>query len=434
MTDVVLAPDTWTAVLAAGRRTKARADAFAALLPNNSTIELHDGGGLIRAITTGAWTVGSVQADGRYPIRPGTFTDPATGAGTPTLAIVKDAGGDEVCRMSAGVGSGTFRLANALEASTAINAGQFVLLYATDDAPEEPPPEEPPPEPTGEWIAVALTDMRRSNYTGTYVGSYAPTDDTYWGANPSFSFNTRAALQIGRYARGVEAFNPAINPDYSEVTWVTDPVALTLEPPRMLPWATMHLSDTYQDDHLTGWINNTRCQIWDWHLWIKSKATGQWNLILNTNALAGNGYDARYNPMGSQYLDIRTESNGLRSVRIINSASAPYAGYYTAHTWAGFGSIVAADVADVVVCFKASLVMHNPALADDRAFTRYLLAAGCDYYPASGGVYVAWPGVGYSRHKFVTARYPDYQWHVLHTMTEAQFEAPGGYPTAMEGK
>lgn len=430
MTDVVLAADTWTAVLATTRRTKARAEAFAALLPNNSTIELHDGSGLIRTITTGAWSVGSVQADGRYPIIPGTFTDPATGSGTPTLAIVKDDAGDEVCRMSAGVGSGTFRLANALSGGTAINKGSFVLLYATDDEPPEPP-EEPV---LSDWVTVALEDMRRQDYTGTYVGSYAPTDDTYWGASPSFSFNTRAALQIGRYARGVEAFNPAINPDYSEVAWVTDPVALTLEPPRLLPWSTLHLSDTYQSDHLPGWINNTRCKIWDWHLWIKSKATGQWNLVLNTNNLAGSGYDARYNPMGSQYLDIRTESDGLRSVRIINDAGAPYAGYYTAHTWPGFGTIVPADVADVMVCFRASLVLHNPALTDDRTLTRYLLAAGADYYPASGGVYVAWPGVGYSRHKWVTARWPEYQWHVLHTMTEAQFEAPGGYPTAMEGK
>lgn len=430
MTDVVLTEATWTAILAEERRSQARAAAFAALLPNNSTIELHDGSGLIRTITTGAWSVGSVQADGRYPIIPGIFTDPATGSGTPTLAIVKDDLGAEVCRMSAGVGTGTFRLANALVAATPITRGSFVLQYATDDEPEEPPEE---PVET-DWVTTALTDMRRADYSGTYVGSYAPTDDTYWGANPGYSFNTRAALQIGRYARGVEAFNPAINPDYAEVTWVTDPVALTLEPPRLLPWSTCHLSDTYKSDHLPGWINNTRLQIWDWHLWIKSKATGQWNLVLNTNTLGGNGYDARYNPLGSQYLDIRTESNGLRSVRIINDAGAPYAGYYTAHTWAGFGTIVPSDVADVLVCFKASLVLHNPALADDREFTRYLLAAGADYYPPSGGVYVAWPGVGYSRHKFVTARWPDYQWHVLHTMTEAQFEAPGGYPTAMENK
>ena len=429
MTDVVLTEATWTAILAEERRSQERAAAFAALLPNNSTIELHDGGGLIRTITTGAWSVGSVQADGRYPIVPGTFADPATGSGTPTLAIVKDSGGDEVCRMPAGVGSGTFRLANALSGGTAINKGSFVLLYATDDEPAEEPEE---PVET-DWVEIALSDMRRPDYVGTYTGSYSPNDDTFWGANPVWSFRTRAMLQRGRYALP-EAFNPAVNPDYSEVTWVTDPVAINLVPTRILPWIVCHLSDTYESDHLTGWNNNTRCQVWDWHLWIKSKSTGQWSLLLNNNVLGGNGYDARYNPLGTQYLDIRTESNGLRSVRVINDASAPYAGYYTPHCWCGFASITASDIADIMICVKTSLVVHDPTKADDRAYTRYLLSAGGDYYPPSGGITVAWPAIGMSRMKWVEARWPDYQWHVLHTMTESQFEAPGGYPTAMENE
>jgi hypothetical protein len=31
----------------------------------------------------------------------------------------------------------------------------------------------------------------------------------------------------------------------------------------------------------------------------------------------------------------------------------------------------------------------------------------------------------------VTAKYPDWQWHVMHTMTEAQFNATNGYPSAL---
>ena len=181
MTDVVLTADAWTTVLATTRRTKARADAFAALLDAGSTIELHDGGGLIRAVTTGAWTVGAVQAEGRYPIRPGTFTDPETGAGTPTLAICKDSLGDEVCRFSAGVGSGTLRLANALAADTPITRGTFVLLYSTDDIPViDPDPEEPPPV-VEDWQDVLVSDMALYHDGPSRTLQWIPTWGSNWG-------------------------------------------------------------------------------------------------------------------------------------------------------------------------------------------------------------------------------------------------------------
>lgn len=144
----------WTARLAQPARTKARADATAAAM-GVGTLELKSGGTVLRTITVAAWTVGAVQSDGRYPLRPGAFTDPETGAGTPDTAVFKDADGDWMIELTAGVGSGEFRLANALTEIEPISRGVFVVLDSTDDIPVQPP--DPPVE--GRIVAAGSSSI-----------------------------------------------------------------------------------------------------------------------------------------------------------------------------------------------------------------------------------------------------------------------------------
>jgi hypothetical protein len=102
--------------------------------------------------------------------------------------------------------------------------------------------------------------------------------------------------------------------------------------------------------------------------------------------------------------------------------------------WHGYGSPTAIDpydVADVLVSTKVSLVIDDTDGPDDRAASRFMVAVGADYYPNTA--LAVYPGVGTSRHKLVTARWPDFQYAVMHTMTEAQFNAAGGYPSAFAG-
>lgn len=426
MTSVVLAPDTWSAVLATTRRTRARAESIAALMPASGTLKLYSGASatslsgatLIRTITVGAWSVGDLQADGRYPLVPGTFTDAGTGSGTPNWAVFSDNLGTEVFRCPAGVGEGVFQLSAPLSGGAPITRGSFVLLLATDDVPVTPPS-------GSAWIDVALSDMRRPGWAGSYLGSYSANDDVLWGRSAvSYSSQSeRAQLSMGRYASPT-AFT-STNPDYFELGWISDPAVLNATWGRLIFWNQVYLSNTYRDSHLPGFVNNTRVVSFNHQVWIKRKSTGTWDqIVFQPMNLGGEAWSATFRVAGdSGDFDIRTETFGFRSVRPVMDATAPNVPYWVPHGYIGLVGINGADIAEVISTQAAALTLHDPSGADDRDYARFLLACGADYYPTTGSLSV-YPGVGTSRHKFVTAKWPNYQWHVMHTMTEAQFDPP----------
>lgn len=427
---VVLSASTWTALLAAAKRSAARANAFANELPTGSHIKLYSGASLsslasatlIRTIETGAWSVDPITADGRYPIRPGTFTDPATGAGTPNLAVITDETDAEVARVTAGVGSGVLRLSEPIAESSALTPGSFALILQTSDVPS------PPPAGGSAWSDVAIRDMRKVDWTGTYMTSYAANDDTLWGRNSRYysSQSERGQLSMGRYPSDV-AFTTT-NPDYPEISWAASTFS-GVNWGRINVWNQIYLGETYKDSHVTGWVNNTRVMCWDFQVWIKRKSTGGWVRVARTDYMGGEAWDVTFGTLGAaSKFDLRSEvETGYPSVRMVLDAGAPYVPYWVPHGYAGLTAINAADVADVLVSHKSALVVHSTLVDDDREFSRFYLACGADYYPASGTL-PFYPGVGTSRHKLVSAKWPSYQYHVMHTMTQAQFEANGGYP------
>lgn len=283
------------------------------------------------------------------------------------------------------------------------------------------------------WTEVAVSDMRIPGYGGTYPTSYAATDDTWWLRNSTSSQNRRASLVQGRYATPT-AFTTT-NPDYAaELSYyaANDPIRSTTWT-RIQYWNQLVLSGTYRNLHTAGWENNTRVMVWDAQLWVRSASTGLFTLRYSSNTPGGDVWTPNFGtPFAkeSNNADWRIEtSTGYPSMRLVSTPDN--SSYYF---WHGYGSVTAItgpDVSDVLVTTKAALVLDDPDAVDDRRFSRFMFNVGADYYP--GTSLAVYPGVGTSRYKFVRAEYPNFQYFVMHTMTEAQFNATNGYPSVFNG-
>lgn len=285
----------------------------------------------------------------------------------------------------------------------------------------------------GSWIDVGLSDMRKVGWSGSYATSYAANDDILWGRNSrSYSSQSeRASLAMSHYPNST-AFT-STNPDFAlELSYLSGSAFVTANWGRIIFWNQIFLSQTHKNNHLPGYTGNSRVAMFDTRIYVKSLA-GTWSRLVMTNSLSGAGYGADFSYSPSAQTDSRIESGtGYRSARPVPDAGAPGVPYWIWHGYTGLTTINKNDIAQVLVCQKAQLVLHNPAGTDDRDYARFLMAVGADYYPATGS-FDWYPGIGTSRHKYVTAKAPAYQWHVMHTMTEAEFNAAGGYPAELAG-
>jgi hypothetical protein len=298
------------------------------------------------------------------------------------------------------------------------------------------------------WLDVAISDMRKPGdnsaefSAGYQPGSFAPNDappSGRRGANNTANQSSqwlRAQLSQGRYA-SPDAFNPAINPHYAEISWITNETVKTQPWPEVLIWNQIYLADPWRQNHLPGWINNTRVGSWDHQLWLKLKSTGQWVRWSFSDSISGHAIrpDFREELFDGSMTDVRTEAGtGYKSIRLVYDQYAPLAPefpYWAFHGYSGGRkSIDGPDIADIVISQRSSLFVHDPYYADDRDYARFLLAIGADYYPPPGAPYL-YPAVGTSRHKLVTAKWPNWQYHVCHSMTEPQIRA--SYPSFFVG-
>ena len=131
MSSPTLTAASWISFLA-GSTAAERAAAWAAF--GVDTIEFLDASdSVIRTVTCGAWTVGTEQS-GSYPVTPGTYTDSATGSGTPVTAVFK-AGSTEKWRCSCGTAESNFyRLRANIVAGVKIVRGGFGVLIGPPPA------------------------------------------------------------------------------------------------------------------------------------------------------------------------------------------------------------------------------------------------------------------------------------------------------------
>lgn len=282
---------------------------------------------------------------------------------------------------------------------------------------------------------VALEDMRRPGAGSPYRDSYAVNEVRPLGRRANGNFSTqyvRALLVQGRYPTA-EGFTTS-NPDYElELEWNGPAVIADLASRswgEILTWNHIYCTDEFGTTHAPGWINNSRALWFGFETWLRSKATGQWSRIVFSDNWNGHPISPTFvhEDFAGTWKDFRTEANGLQSVRLMYDNNAPYASsgsnYWAFHGYSGgVTAFTASDVADVLVFAKVSLVVHDATAADDRAFTKYAVSIGADYYP-SPRIYL-YPSVGVSRHKLLKARWPEWQYIVMHTMTEAQLDAIG---------
>ena len=295
------------------------------------------------------------------------------------------------------------------------------------------------------WIDTALEDMRIRGWAGSYATSYAPNEVKPYGrragGNQSSQYE-RASLVMGRYPNAT-AFGTG-NPDFTaELSYMGSTALADLAArswSEFLPWSQTYLGDPWGVNHTAGWINNTRVGIWDWQVWMKSASTGQWVLMSGPHDTWGGmaiAPDFSVEDYSGTYGDFRTESNGLQTTRL-TYASPTYASYpyWAWHGWAGGVQSLNApgkgiygpyDVADVLVSAKMALFVHNTTVADDRDYARFVTALGLDWYTSPR--ITVYPGMGTSRHKLVTAKYPNFQYIVAHTMTESRLLGSNGYPS-----
>lgn len=393
----------WALRLAQPPRTKARAEATAGGLPDGGTLELKAGESVLRTIDVAAWSVGQVQSDGRYPLIPGTFTDPETGAGTPDTAVFKDDAGDWMIELTAGVGSGEFRLANPLTESEPISRGVFVVLDSTDDIPI--PPEEPPEEPptTDEpYVDVLIDDMRLFHDGPSDVLTTIPS----WG---SAAFLPESYARPSGWTDGLFWFHVMED--------------------------TSNLSST---DAARGWLvpgpytgngaPNTRIQARDLQLWYLDMSD-VWRLhghaVRPGSYMPPNSWGAETGAKSNTTWRDETSNGGGASVRDIGR------GDYEDHTWHAFTSPKTLPAhKGLASCFFARRILDNPDGADDRSACRILGACAGDYYidaaTSAGGpkiVGVTVRPMGYSRFKYMTNAWRMFGFYSKGMLTEAQIRA-----------
>jgi len=164
--------------------------------------------------------------------------------------------------------------------------------------------------------------------------------------------------------------------------------------------------------------NNVRIQVRNKRIQIKRISTGLWTTLGNTSDPGAEYYPPAGSGAPSGNVSKRTATNPGGGVEFKfdgNLANTNIHGYGN-----GFIDIsaYAGDIADIFSSIEARLVLDDPMGADDRALAKYLMDAGCDFYPDTGwrvtplagipatklfapGEYYN-PGCGAGRFKFLT--------------------------------
>jgi len=269
-----------------------------------------------------------------------------------------------------------------------------------------------------------------ANYLQSYALNDAPTR-LRTETGPS-SQQTRAQLTMGHWGTQ-RAWDRNYNRDYDVegLDWIQQRERDVTYWPTLVGWDQLYQSTENNGQHLPGFVGNTRVLVFGKELWVRLISTGNWIRIATGSELNGETWRPNFSDYGGgfwggQYttgnpddpVDIRHELGGT-SFRTRPASGT--ARYYVPHTYYGYATVDPWNVNAVCSLGKASLILHNGAGTDDRDYSQYLYGLGADWYPPYSGPY--YPGVGTSRSKYVRAKYPNWQYHVMHTLTWNEFLA-----------
>jgi hypothetical protein len=183
----------------------------------------------------------------------------------------------------------------------------------------------------------------------------------------------------------------------------------------VLPWFVVF-------DGVGNAASNTRVQLRNLKLYIKSKRSNTWNLITSSTGVGGELYPKSLQGSDTTSPNVRTESDGSTSV-------LPPSGNLVFHGWGGgITQIDGADVGALFITVQARLVKDRASGADDRSAAKYLVHVGGDYYPDRStrtsdlAPSYYFPGIGVSRAKLVSNEWQAFNFSTL----DVGVEDPGG--------
>jgi len=173
--------------------------------------------------------------------------------------------------------------------------------------------------------------------------------------------------------------------------------------------------------------NNVRIQVRNKRIQIQRTSTGAWTTLGNTSDPGAEYYPPAGSgaPTGNVAKRAATNPGGGVEFKFdSNVANTNIHGYGS-----GFVDISAyiGDIKDIFSSIEARLVLDDPMGTDDRADAKYLMDAGCDFYPGTDwrvdagapankkfapGEYYN-PGCGAGRFKFLTNEWQLFTWSPL---------------------
>ena len=183
----------------------------------------------------------------------------------------------------------------------------------------------------------------------------------------------------------------------------------------VLPWFVIF-------DGASNHASNTRVQVRDMKIYMKSKKSGTWKLLNHSAGVGGENYPKSLQGNNVSTPDTRDEADGSTSIR-------PPGGSMVFHGWGGgFSQIEGSDVAAMFMTLQARLVKDNAGGKDDRSSAKYLIHVGGDYYPDSStrvsdlAPAYYFPGIGVSRAKLVSNEWQAFNFATIDTGVQD----PGG--------
>jgi hypothetical protein len=191
----------------------------------------------------------------------------------------------------------------------------------------------------------------------------------------------------------------------------------------ILPWIVIF-------DGVGNQASNTRVQVRDMKIYMKSKNSGAWKLLDHSVGVSGENYPKSLQGDNVTTPASRTESDGSTSI-------LPPGGNLVFHGWGSFSDIDGSDVAAIFMTLQARLVKDDANRQDDRGAARYLIHVGGDYYPDRStrvsdlGPAYYFPGIGTSRSKLVSNDWQAFNFATIDVarqdpggaLTEADFRA-----------
>jgi hypothetical protein len=183
----------------------------------------------------------------------------------------------------------------------------------------------------------------------------------------------------------------------------------------LLPWFV-------QFEGVGNTARNTRVQIRNMRVFIKSRSDGKWSRLIDSDRFSGIQCDQGSNYFHCpQQAQVRDDDGSASTLPIPNLNLHGW--------WGGREPVQQGNMSAIVVSLEARLVKQDENGNDDRSKAKYLLHVGADYYPENASQNRILEAVGVSRSKMVTN---DWQTFALTTLRDVGLQEPGGGITSSE--